>query len=240
MESIFGFFSDPYINQILTLTGVYLITALGLHLITGLTGLFSFGHAGFMSIGAYTAALLSLNLGTPFLLNVFIGGLAAGLAGMLLGFPSMRLTGDYLGITTLGFAEIIRIVFINLDITGGARGLAGIPRDTSLAIVLVIATLSIICMYCIYDSRFGRALTAIREDELAAEAMGINVLFYKVKIFATGTFFAGIGGGLYAHLIQYLNPADFGVSRSFELLNYVVLGGLGSVPGTILGTTVLS
>jgi branched-chain amino acid transport system permease protein len=240
MESIFGFFSDPYINQILTLTGVYLITALGLHLITGLTGLFSFGHAGFMSIGAYTAALLSLNLGTPFILNVFIGGLAAGLAGMLLAFPSMRLTGDYLGITTLGFAEIIRIVFINLDITGGARGLAGIPRDTSLAIVLVIATLSIICMYCIYDSRFGRALTAIREDELAAEAMGINVLFYKVKIFATGTFFAGIGGGLYAHLIQYLNPADFGVSRSFELLNYVVLGGLGSVPGTILGTTVLS
>lgn len=240
MESIFGFFNDPYINQILTLTGIYLITALGLHLITGLTGLFSFGHAGFMSIGAYTAALLSLNMGTPFLLNVFIGGLVAGLAGMLLAFPSMRLTGDYLGITTLGFAEIVRIVFINLDITGGARGLAGIPRDANLAIVLIIATLSIICMYCIHDSRFGRALTAIREDELAAESMGINVLLYKVKIFATGTFFAGIGGGLYAHLIQYLNPADFGVSRSFELLNYVVLGGLGSVPGTILGTTVLS
>jgi branched-chain amino acid transport system permease protein len=234
------FFNDPYLNQIFTLTGIYLITALGLHLITGITGQFSFGHAGFMSIGAYTAALLSLHLETPFILNVFIGGLAAGFAGMLLGFPSLRLTGDYLGITTLGFAEIVRIVFINLDITGGARGLAGIPRDTSFAIVLLLAVLSILCMYRIHDSRFGRALTAIREDELAAEAMGINILLYKVKAFAIGTFFAGLGGGLYAHLIQYLNPADFGVSRSFELLNFVVLGGLGSVPGTILGTTVLS
>ncbi|MDN5366588.1 MAG: branched-chain amino acid transport system permease protein [Thermacetogenium sp.] len=240
MEAITGFFNDPYINQVLTLTGVYLITALGLHLITGITGQFSFGHAGFMSIGAYTAALLSLHLQTPFLLNVFLGGLVAGLAGLLLGFPSLRLTGDYLGITTLGFAEIIRIVFINLKITGGARGLAGIPRDTSLAVVLVIAVLSIACMYRIHNSRFGRALMAIREDELAAEAMGVNTLLYKVKAFATGTFFAGIGGGLYAHLIQYLNPADFGVSRSFELLNFVVLGGLGSVPGTILGTAVLT
>ncbi len=240
MESIIGFFNDPYINQVLTLTGIYLITALGLHLITGITGQFSFGHAGFMSIGAYTAALLSLHLETPFILNVFIGGLAAGFAGTLLGFPSLRLTGDYLGITTLGFAEIVRIVFINLNITGGARGLAGIPRDTNFTIVLLLAVLSIICMYRIHNSRFGRALTAIREDELAAEAMGINTLLYKVKAFAIGTFFAGIGGGLYAHLIQYLNPADFGVSRSFELLNFVVLGGLGSVPGTILGTTVLT
>jgi len=237
---LIGFFNDPYIIQVLTLTGIYLITALGLHLITGITGQFSFGHAGFMSIGAYTAALLTLQQQTPFLLNIFIGGLVAGLAGMLLGIPSLRLTGDYLGITTLGFAEIVRIVFINLKITGGARGLAGIPRNSTFAVVLVIAILSILCMYKIQNSRFGRALTAIREDELAAEAMGINTLLYKVKAFATGTFFAGIGGGLYAHLIQYLNPMDFGVSRSFELLSFVVLGGLGSVPGTVLGTTVLT
>ncbi len=240
MEGIMRILTDPYYIQVLTLTGIYLIAALGLHLITGVTGQFSFGHAGFMSIGAYTAALLTLHLHTPLILNLLVGGLAAGFAGILLGFPSLKLTGDYLGITTLGFAEIVRVVFINMKITGGTQGLAGIPKETNLLLVIFVAVLSVWCMYCIQNSRFGRALMAIREDDIAAEAMGVNTLNYKVKAFAVGTFFAGVSGGLYAHLMQYLNPFDFGVTRSFDLLNFVVLGGLGSIPGTILGTTVLT
>lgn len=239
MDLLLDFFTNPYYIQVLTITGIYLIAALGLNLITGVTGQFSFGHAAFMSIGAYASALLSLHLETPFILSLIVGGLAAALAGLLLGYPSLRLTGDYLGITTLGFGEIVRVVFINMEITGGARGLAGIPRETDIIWVGVIVVLAVLGLYRISRSRFGRALLAIREDEIAAETMGINALAYKIKSFMIGAFYAGVSGGLYAHLLQYLNPADFGFSKSFDLLNFVVLGGLGSIPGTILGTVVL-
>lgn len=240
MEAITSVLNNPYYVQVATMTGIFMIAALGLHLITGVTGQFSFGHAAFLSIGAYSSALMSIHLGTPFLLNVLCGGLMAALWGVILGFPSLRLTGDYLGITTLGFGEIVRVVFINMKITGGAGGLAGIPRETNIVIVYTIVALTIWALYRIQNSRFGRALVAIREDEIAAESMGINPLLYKIKGFALGTFFAGISGALFAHMIQYLNPSDFGFSRSFEILNYVVLGGLGSIPGTILGTLVLT
>lgn len=240
MEAIVSVLTNPYYIQVATMMGIFLIAALGLHLITGVTGQFSFGHAAFLSIGAYCSALMSIHLHTPFLLNMLAGGLMAALWGVILGFPSLRLTGDYLGITTLGFGEIVRVVFINMKITGGAGGLAGIPRETNILLVYIVVALSIWGIYRIQNSRFGRALVAIREDEIAAESMGINPLLYKIKGFALGTFFAGISGALFAHLMQYLNPADFGFSRSFEILNYVVLGGLGSIPGTILGTAVLS
>lgn len=233
-------FTNPYYNQVLTTMGIFLIAALGLHLITGVTGQFSFGHAAFLSIGAYSSALMSIYLHTPFLLNMLAGGLFAALFGILLGIPSMRLTGDYLGITTLGFGEIVRIVFINTKITGGAMGLGGIPKETNIALVYILVVLTIFSLYRIQNSRFGRALAAIREDEIAAETMGINVYWYKIKAFAVGTFIAGISGALFSHMMQYLNPSDFGFSRSFEILNFVVLGGLGSIPGTILGTAVLS
>lgn len=240
MDGILSIFTNPYYNQVLTTMGIFLIAALGLHLITGVTGQFSFGHAAFLSIGAYSSALMSIYLHTPFLLNMLAGGLFAALFGILLGIPSMRLTGDYLGITTLGFGEIVRIVFINTKITGGAMGLGGIPKETNIALVYILVVLTIFSLYRIQNSRFGRALAAIREDEIAAETMGINVYWYKIKAFAVGTFIAGISGALFAHMMQYLNPSDFGFSRSFEILNFVVLGGLGSIPGTILGTAVLS
>lgn len=240
MESVLNILTNPYYNQVLTTMGIFLIAALGLHLITGVTGQFSFGHAAFVSIGAYSSALMTIYLHTPFFLNMVAGGLIAALSGILLGIPSMRLTGDYLGITTLGFGEIIRIVFINTKITGGAMGLGGIPKDTNIAIVYILVVLTVFSMYRIQNSRFGRALAAIREDEIAAETMGINIYWYKIKAFAVGTFFAGVSGALFAHMMQYLNPSDFGFSRSFEILNFVVLGGLGSIPGTILGTAVLS
>lgn len=240
MEAVLSVLTNPYYIQVMTMVGISLIAALGLHLITGITGQFSFGHAAFVSIGAYASALLTIHLHLPFILSMLAGGLAAALCGILLGYPSLRLTGDYLGITTLGFGEIVRVVFINMKITGGASGLTGIPRETNIFIVYVVVVLTIWGMYRIQNSRFGRALTAIREDEIAAETMGINTLLYKIKSFAIGTFFAGISGSLFAHMMQYLNPADFGFSRSFEILNFVVLGGLGSIPGTILGTVVLS
>jgi len=232
--------TNPYYTQVLTVMGIYLVAALGLHLITGITGQFSFGHAAFMSVGAYSSALLTLHLHTPLVLNLLLGGTAAALIGILLGFPSLRLTGDYLGITTLGFAEIVRVLFINMGITGGASGLAGIPRETNFALVYVVVILGIWAMYRIHDSRFGRALAAIREDEIAAESMGINTLLYKVTSFAIGSFYAGVSGALFAHLMQYLNPNDFGIARSFDVLNFVVLGGLGSIPGAVLGTGVLT
>ncbi|MGI6491285.1 MAG: branched-chain amino acid ABC transporter permease [Pelotomaculum sp.] len=240
MEAVMNILTNPYYIQVATTVGIFLIAALGLHLITGITGQFSFGHAAFLSIGAYTSALMSIHLPTPFFLNLLAGGLMAALWGVILGFPSLRLTGDYLGITTLGFGEIVRVVFINMKITGGASGLAGIPRETNIALVYIIVALSIFALYRIQNSRFGRALMAIREDEIAAESMGINPLLYKIKGFALGTFFAGISGALFAHMIQYINPADFGFQKSFEILNYVVLGGLGSIPGAVLGTVVLS
>lgn len=240
MESLLDIINNPYYIQVITMLGIYLIAALGLNLITGVTGQFSFGHAAFMSIGAYASALLTLNLNVPFLASLLAGGLAAAFCGVVLAFPSMRLTGDYLGITTLGFGEIVRVIFINMEITGGARGLAGIPRETGFTVVFVVVAFSIWGLYRINNSRFGRALAAIREDDIAAEAMGINTLLYKVESFAIGCFLAGISGGLYAHLLQYINPADFGFAKSFELLNFVVIGGLGSIPGTILGTAVLT
>ncbi|MTI81121.1 MAG: branched-chain amino acid ABC transporter permease [Firmicutes bacterium] len=226
--------------QVLTLLGIYIIAALGLNLITGATGMFSFGHAAYFAVGAYGAAILTVNFGFPFYIALVAGGLMASLAAIIIGFPALRLTGDYLGIVTLGFGEIIRVVFLNMKITGGAIGLSGIAKETNLSIVIVLVMVTVYIMYALDNSRFGRALVAIREDDIAAESMGINVMTYKMKAFALGCFFAGIAGGLYSHLILYINPSDFGFAKSFEFLCFVVLGGLGSIPGVILGTTVLT
>ncbi|MGQ9497693.1 MAG: branched-chain amino acid ABC transporter permease [Desulfotomaculales bacterium] len=239
LEEALRHFINPYYIQVLTLLGIYIVAAIGLHLITGVTGQLSFGHAAFLGIGAYTAAICTMKLGTPYLAALLAAGVAAALAGVLVGFPSLRLTGDYLGIATLGFGEIVRVIFTNLEITGGARGLAGIPRKTDIVIVYLGVVLAIWAVYRLQKSRYGRALAAVREDEIAAECMGINSLWYKVSAFAIGSFIAGVAGGLYAHFLQYLNPVDFGFARSFEILTFVVLGGLGSLPGVVLGTTVL-
>ncbi|OAT79363.1 branched-chain amino acid ABC transporter permease [Desulfotomaculum copahuensis] len=240
MENWLAGLINPYYEQVLMMVGIYIIAALGLNLITGMCGQLSFGHAAFLSIGAYTAAIMTRNLHLPFIPCVFAGGLMAALFGALLGLPVLKLTGDYLGIATLGFGEIVRVVFTNLKITGGAIGLAAIPRDTNLINVLVFVVLTVWAMSYLHNSRFGRALAAIREDEIAAESMGINAMFYKVQAFALGCFFAGMSGAFYAHLLQYLNPSDFGFARSFDILNFVVLGGLGSIPGAIVGTAVLT
>lgn len=234
---------DPYLLQILVNIGIAIILALGLNLITGLTGQLSLGHAAFMSIGAFTGAILTIKLGMPFSINILLTGCMSAFAGIIIGFPTLRLSGDYLAIATLGFAEIIKVVFLNLDITNRALGLSVPPPNTVIPLALyvfLLTALTIIIMALIHNSRFGRALKAIREDEIAAEAMGINTTRYKIMAFSVGAFFAGVGGGLYAHFIAYINPSDFAFSKSIDILNMVVLGGLGSIPGTIIGAALLT
>lgn len=234
---------NPYILQIIVNIGIGIVLALGLNVITGLTGQLSLGHAAFMSVGAFTSALLTIKMGMPITVNLLITGLVTAAVGALIGYPILRLTGDYLAICTLGFAEIVKVVFLNLDITNKALGLSVPPANSAIPMPFVVwgvAIVAIILVSFVYNSRFGRALKAIRGDEIAAEAMGINVARYKVQSFALGTFFAGVGGGLYAHFISYINPSDFGFLKSIDILSMIVLGGLGSIPGAVIGAGVLS
>jgi len=234
---------DPYLLQILVNIGIAIIMALGLNIITGITGQLSLGHAAFMSIGAFTSALITIKLGLPFGLNLLLSGIVAALIGAAIGYPILRLTGDYLAICTLGFAEIVKVVFLNLEITNKALGLSVPPPKSAIPMpfyVWGIAILSIVLVSFMKESRFGRALKAIRDDEIAAEAMGINIARYKVQSFAVGSFMAGVGGGLYAHFLSYVNPSDFGFLKSIDILSMVVLGGLGSIAGTVFGASVLA
>jgi len=220
--------------------GINIILALGLNLITGVTGQLSMGHAGFMSLGAYTSAILSMHFGTPFFLAIIAGALLAALFGFLIGIPTLRLDGDYLAMVTIGFAEIIRVFFLNFEPGGKAVGLSGIPQETTFTIVWIIVIVVIILNSKLFKSRVGRSLYAIRENEIAAESCGINTTRMKVLAFTVGSLLGGLGGGLYAHYMYYINPQDFGFMKSIEILNMVVLGGMGSIPGTIIGVIILT
>jgi len=240
VSQIINNITPPYVLTICLFIGINLIMALGLNLITGVTGQLSIGHAAFMSIGAYASAIATVNYHIPFLLGIFIGGLIASLVAIIIGFPTLRLTGDYLAIATLGFAEIVRVVFTNLKITNGAVGFLGIEGATTFPIVMTIAVLTIFAMVWLENSRNGRAMLAIREDEVASSAVGINTTLYKIQAFAIGSFCAGVGGALFAHTTTFIQPTDFGFLKSVDILSIVVLGGLGSIPGTIIGAIVLT
>jgi len=233
---------NAYYQVTLALICINIIMAVSLNLITGFTGQFSLGHAGFMSIGAYTCAIILgyMPSAPGFLLGIFAGALLAAIAGILIGLPTLRLKGDYLAIATLGFAEIIRIVFLNLKITGGAAGLSGIPKFTNWTWLWVFTALTIIVIKNFLNSSHGRACISIREDEIAAEAMGINTTKYKVMAFAIGAFFAGIGGALYASNFYILKPNIFGFLKSIDYLVIVVLGGMGSITGSIIAGVLLA
>jgi branched-chain amino acid transport system permease protein len=234
---------NPYYLQIIVNIGIGIILALGLNVVTGLTGQLSLGHAAFMSIGAFTSALFTIKLGMPFSINLILTGFVTAGVAALIGLPILRLTGDYLAICTLGFAEIVKVVFLNLDITNKALGLTVPTANTAIPMPVVVWTvvlLTIIYVTFVHNSRFGRALMAVRGDEIAAEAMGINVTLYKVQSFALGAFLAGVGGGLYAHFMGYINPSDFGFLKSVDILSMIVLGGLGSITGSVIGATILS
>ena len=224
----------------LIFAGINIILAASLNLINGYTGQFSLGHAGFMAIGAYVGVILTTNFHLPFIAALIAGGAAAGLLGALIGLPTLRLRGDYLAIATLGLGEIVRIVIINVPYVGGAAGFKGIPHLTNFTWVffLMLATLCIIKNFV--NSRHGRACLAIRENEIAAEAMGINTTRYKVLAFTIGAALAGVAGVLFGHNMYILSPASFTFMQSFNILIMVVMGGLGSMTGSIAGALVVT
>ncbi len=242
---------NGYYQGILMVAGVNIMLATSLTLINGFTGQFSLGHAGFMAVGGYTCASLTiyllpklglspLGIGFFYAAALIAGGIVSGICGYLVGLPSLRLKGDYLAIVTLGFGEIIRVIFLNVDAIGGARGLTGIQNFTNQRWIVACTLICCFIMFRILGTNQGRGMQAVREDEVAAEAMGVNTTSTKVGAFVMSSFFAGVTGGLYAHYYGYLNPSTFGFMKSFEVIVIIVLGGLGSVSGSILAAIALT
>ncbi len=238
-----GLFTS-YTMSILRLVCINTILATSLNITVGNLGQITLGHAGFMSIGAYTAALFAKSLPAfntgNYIVGLLLAGLMAGIFGIAIGVPVLRLKGDYLAIVTLAFGEIIRVLIEYFDFTGGAQGLNGIPRMQNFSIMFLIAVISITLMYSVMTSRHGRAVLAIREDEIAAQSSGINITYYKTFAFVLSSFFAGVAGAMHAHNIGTIGAGDFGYNRSFDILVMVVLGGMGSFTGAILAATVLT
>lgn len=259
MMSSSGFFGtgiDDYQGRLLVFIAINIILATSLNLINGFTGQFSIGHAGFMAVGAYSSAYFTVNYGKALessfgflgetgassvvlLIAVVIGALVAAIAGLIVGIPSLRLKGDYLAIVTLGFAEIIRIVILNIDAVGGATGYQ-VPGYANFLWIGIFAVITVVVIHNIVKSDAGRALVSIREDELAAEAMGVNTTRYKVTSFVIGSAFAGIAGVLFAHYNKFLSTNDFQFIKSFEIIIMIVIGGMGSMTGAILGAIVVT
>ena len=235
--------STSVLNQFYSNTLIFIlinvILASSLHLIIGITGQFSIGHAGFLALGAYMSAIITMKLDLPFVLALIVGGIVAALAGLIVGIPTLRLRGDYLAIATLGFAEIIRIMFLNIDYVGGAAGMQ-VSHMTNWTYAFICFLITLIVIMNFTNSRHGRACISIREDEIAADAMGINTTYYKVLAFVIGAFFAGVAGGLYAHNFYIIQPVNFGFLKSFDILIFVVLGGLGSLSGSVIAATLLT
>ncbi len=229
-----------YIEGILIQCGYVLMVVLGLSLLTGFTGLFSFGHAGFMAVGAYVAAICTVKLGLPFFPALLLGGAAAGLVGAGLGSLTLNLKGDYFCIATLGFGEAVRLILENWDYVGGARGISGVPWRTDLTSVLIACVVGTMALMAFIRSRHGRSTIAIREDELAAQMSGINTFRYKMTALIISAVYAGIAGGLLAHYMTYIQPKMFQMAKSTEYTIIVIFGGLGSVTGSIVGTLILT
>jgi branched-chain amino acid transport system permease protein len=254
----FDRFLNAYYLNVLVRIGINVILAVSLNLINGFTGLFSIGHAGFMAIGAYAAAAVSvyggpalhgsldplmgaaLADGVLLLLALGVGSSLAAVAGALVGVPTLRLKSDYLAIATLGFGEIIRVVILNLDFVGGARGFTGIPALAGFFWVYSFAVATVLTVHRMVRSARGLAFLAVREDDLAADVMGIDATRFKVTAFLVGSFFAGIAGGLFAHFDAYLHTNSFTFMRSIEIIVMVVLGGMGSISGSIASAALLT
>lgn len=249
-----------YYNRILVMMGINITLAVSLNIINGHAGQFSLGHAGFMAVGAYSAAYLTVYHFSPFvakmpdgsarqlvwqnvllLVAIGAGALCSAIAGYIVGLPSLRLRGDYLAIVTLGFGEIIRVLILNIDKIGAARGLTGIPSWSNFFWVFFFCGLTILISHRLVGSSLGRAFLAIREDQIAAESMGVDTTRYKVRAFIIGSCLAGVAGALFAHYSPaYLNPTMFTFIRSFEVVAMVVLGGLGSISGSIVAAVILT
>lgn len=230
----------PFWQLNLVLICINIILVSSLNLINGFAGQFSIGHAGFMAVGAYLGAVLTVKLHLPFLVAILGGALAAGMLGFLIGLPTLRLNGDYLAIATLGLGEIIRITILNIPYVGGASGFMGIPRYTTFTWVFFLTVFTIFFIKNLINSSHGRAIISIRENEIAAEAMGIDTTRYKVLAFTVGAAFAGVAGTLFSHYFYIAHPASFTFMKSFDILTMVVLGGLGSITGSITSAVLLT
>jgi branched-chain amino acid transport system permease protein len=246
--------------RIFNLCGIYIILALSLNLINGFTGLFSLGHAGFMAVGAYVSALLTMspaqkemnffmapiipvlaNVELPFIPALIIAGFTAALLGFLIGTPVLRLRDDYLAIATLGFSEIIRVVLTNLQpVTNGALGLKGLPKYSTTPMIWSLAILTAVFMLALINSAFGRACKAIRDNEIAAQAMGIRAARVKIVSFTISSFIAGVGGALLGHLMNTIDPKMITYSLTYNIVLIVVLGGNGSISGSVVAAIVVT
>jgi len=250
-------FMNAYYLDIILGIGINIILAVSLNLINGYTGQFSLGHAGFVAVGAYTAASITTfsgpsflaafggakeTIGVPvlFFLALVSGGIVAAIAGFAVGVPSLRLKGDYLAIVTLGFGEIIRVIFQNIKAVGGPSGLKGIWPYTTFFWTFAWVAITIFTVLALVHSTYGRGFLAVHDDEVAASAMGVNTTRYKVIAFVVGSFFAGIAGGLYAHLKTFIAPAGFDFMMSIEIVTIVILGGMGNTPGVIAAAILLT
>jgi len=253
-------FFDAFTLRVFNLCAVYMVLALSLNLLLGFTGLFSLGHAGFMAVGAYTCALLTMSrdlkdmnffltpivpwlrdFSMPFLPALVIAGLVSAFVGFLIAAPALRLRDDYLAIATLGFAEIIRVLITNFQpLTNGAQGLKGLPNYSTTYVVWAAAAVTAIFMILLMRSSFGRALKAVKDDEIAAEAMGVNVFRVKVTSFTVSSFFAGVGGALLGHMITTIDPKMFTFTLTYNIILIVVLGGSGSISGSIIASIVVT
>ena len=240
-----------YILHILVIAGIYIILTLSLNLIVGFTGLPALGHAAFFCIGAYTSSLLALNLGVSPWIGLVAGATLSAVSGIVIGYPSVRLKGDYLALATFGSGIIVYSIAKNwVSLTRGPMGLPGIPTFSIfgfklsqtwsyLTLVIIFVFLTVLAIKNITHSPFGRVLRSIREDEIASEALGKNINKYKLIAFATGAFFAGIAGVLYAHYMTFIDPSAFTVMESITVLLMVIFGGMGSISGSIVGATAL-
>lgn len=244
MEASSGFLD--YLGPLFSNVGVFIILALGLNLINGVCGQFSLGHAGFWAVGAYSSAAFSVYMHLPFSdgLNLFlsclVGMSASALAGLLIGVPCLRLKGDYLAIATLGFGEIIRILIINMDSVGGPRGFINIPKWSNLLWIYLWVAVTLLFLANLIRSGHGQAMASVREDETAAESLGINTFKYKTLAFVIGSACAGLAGPLFAHSQQFIHPNNFTFMWSVIILLMVILGGLGSFTGSIVGAIILT
>lgn len=237
---------DAYTAQILTIAGINAMMAISVNVICGLTGQLSLGQAGFMAIGAYVCIWLAQTVGVPLPFAIFVSGIVAAFSGFLIGFPTLKLSGDYLAIVTLGFGEILRVIFVNFkSFTGGANGkrfttILAARADYAWIVIIGSLVLVVVFLQNFFRSTYGRAILSVREDEIAARSNGINAFKYKMTGFVIAAFIAGIAGGLYAPFIGFIKPDLASFNRSIEYLIYSVLGGLGSVTGSILAAYILT
>ncbi len=246
-----------YFMHLVVMAGIFSILTLSWNLLAGYTGLLNLGHAAFYGIGAYTSSLLAMSLGVSPWIGLIAGGLVAAFFGFLLGFPALRLSGPYLAITTIGFAEILRLVAINwVDLTRGSLGLSGIPLLTPIRlgslnfkfyfekdyyyVVLAAVFLTLFCIRRLTQSEFGVSLQALRDDDLGAQSIGINTARYKIAVFTISAFFAGFAGALFAHFVRLVSPEMMALHTTFDALTMTMIGGLGTTAGPILGAVVLT